>query len=323
MSRRTQTPDQLPKKVAGKGRTEIEAAQEDADVTASKALRRHPRISRVLHISRAVLHEQSVETVGLAASGATFWVVISAFPTAIAAVSLFGLVVSPDRVAADLGNLARGAPASLGSLVTEQLRRVAASDHAGLSIGLAASVLVAIWSASAGVYNLDRAIRVAYGLQPQRYLEARGRALAGAVAIVVLVGVGAIAISAAVGHSPTMVVLAAATPFVLVVITAAVAGLYRFSVGNTVRARELLPGAIASSLGVVAVLAGFGTYVAWSRHYTAVYGVFAGAVIGMIGIYLAVFVVLLGAVLNVQLASAQRVSAQVASAQVAPAPRRR
>lgn len=179
MSRRTPTPDQLPEKLAREGRQELEVAQEDAEATAGRVLRGHPRISGVLRIGRAVLHEQSVETVGLAASGATFWLVISAFPTAIAAVSLFGLVVSPDRVATDLGNLATGAPASLGSLVTEQLRRVAASDHAGLSLGLAASVLFAIWSGSAGVYNLNRAIRVAYGLPPQRYLEARGHALAG------------------------------------------------------------------------------------------------------------------------------------------------
>ena len=104
-----------------------------------------------------MLREQGVEAVGLAAAGATFWLVISAFPTAIAAVSLFGLVVSPEKVATDLGNLATGAPASLGSLVTTQLRRVAASDHARLSLGLATSLLFALWSASAGVYNLDRA----------------------------------------------------------------------------------------------------------------------------------------------------------------------
>jgi membrane protein len=308
MSGRTPTPDQLPEKLAREGRNELEVVQEDAQATTGRVLRGHPRISGVLRIVRAVLHEQSVETVGLAASGATFWLVISAFPTAIAAVSLFGLVVSPDRVATDLGNLASGAPASLGSMVTEQLRRVAASDHARLSLGLAASVLFAIWSGSAGVYNLNRAIRVAYGLPPQRYLEARGRALAGALAIVILIGVGAIAISAVVGHFPATLVLGAAVPFVLVVIAAAAAGLYRFSVGQSVRGRELLPGAMASSVGVVAVLAGFSTYVASSTHYTAVYGVFAGAVIGMVGLYLAVFVVLLGAVLNVQLASASRPS---------------
>jgi membrane protein len=308
MSGRTPTPDQLPEKLAREGRNELEVVQEDAQATTGRVLRGHPRISGVLRIVRAVLHEQSVETVGLAASGATFWLVISAFPTAIAAVSLFGLVVSPDRVATDLGNLASGAPASLGSMVTEQLRRVAASDHARLSLGLAASVLFAIWSGSAGVYNINRAIRVAYGLPPQRYLEARGRALAGALANVILIGVGAIAISAAVGHFPATLVLGAAVPFVLVVIAAAAAGLYRFSVGQSVRGRELLPGAMASSVGVVAVLAGFSTYVASSTHYTAVYGVFAGAVIGMVGLYLAVFVVLLGAVLNVQLASASRPS---------------
>src|SRR5262249_8591365 len=148
-------------------------AEEDAD----RALARHPQLSRALDLARRVMREQGEERVGLAASGAAFWLVISIFPTAIAAISIFGLVVSPQRVAADLGSLAHGAPSSLSSLVTAQLQRVAASDHAGLSTGLAVSILFAIWSASAGVYNLDRAIRLAYGLAPQSYVEARVRAL--------------------------------------------------------------------------------------------------------------------------------------------------
>jgi membrane protein len=243
--------------------------------------------------------------VGLVAAGATFWVVISAFPTAIAAVSLFGLVVSPEKVATDLANLTSGAPSSLGSLVTSQLRRVAASDHASLSLGLAASLVFALWSASAGVYNLDRAIRVAYGLTPQRYAEARGRALLGAVAVVVFLGVAALASSAAIGRSRPVLVVIVAAPVLLVAVAAGVAALYRFSVGTSMGGRALLPGAVASSVGVVAALAGFSAYVAWSKHYTAVYGVFAGAVIGMLGTYVAVYVILLGAVLNAQLGAEQ------------------
>jgi membrane protein len=285
---------------------ELEVAEKSVEASAEGALRRHPHLARVLHLGEEVVREQSAETVGLAAAGATFWLVISSFPTAIAAVSLFGLVVSPERVAADLANLASGAPASLGSQVTSQLRRVAETDHASLSLGLAASLVFALWSASAGVYNLDRAIRVAYGLAPQRYAEARARALAGAVAVVVLLGVGALAISAAVGRSRAPLVVLVAVPGLLVAVTTGVAGLYRFSVGAPVGARALLPGALASSVGVVAALAGFGAYVAWSKHYTAVYGVFAGAVIGMLGTYLAVYVVLLGAVLNARLSSAPR-----------------
>jgi membrane protein len=289
-------------KLVAEGRADLEGAEERAEATADEALQRHPHLSPFLRVGGAVLREQGVETVGLAAAGATFWLTIAAFPTAIAAVSLFGLVVSPEKVATDLGNLASGAPASLGSLVTTQLRRVAASDHARLSLGLATSLLVALWSASAGVYNLDRAIRVAYGLAPQRYAEARGRALVGAVAVVVLLGIAALAISAAVGRSRAPLVVVIAVPTLLVAVVAGIAGLYRFSIGSGVRPRALLPGAMASSVGVVGVLAGFGAYVAVSSHYTAVYGVFAGAVIGMFGTYLAVYVVLLGAVLNAQLA---------------------
>jgi membrane protein len=311
MPKRSMSPasDGEPERLVIEGRQDFEVAEQSAEATVQDALRPHPRLSRVLRILDGVAREQAAETVGLAAAGATFWLTISAAPTAIAAVSVFGLVVSPARVAADLANLASGAPASLGPLVASQLRRVAASDHARLSVGLAASVVFALWSASAGVYNLDRAIRVAYGLAPQRYAEARGRALLGAVAVVVLLGAGALAVSTAVGGSRAPIVILVGAPTLLVAVAAGVTALYRFSVGASVGPKALVPGAVASSVGVVVAVAGFGAYVDWSKHYTAVYGVFAGAVVGMFATYLAVYIVLLGAVLNAQLASTSRPNA--------------
>jgi membrane protein len=102
-------------------------------------------------------------------------------------------------------------------------------------------------------------------------------------------------------------------PVALAAITAAVAALYRFSVGAPVGARALVPGALASGIGVVLVTGGFSVYVAVSSKYTAVYGAFAGAVIGMLAIYLAVYVVLLGAVLNSQLGRTQLRAAEADS----------
>jgi membrane protein len=305
MPKRSKSPasEGEPQKLVTEGRQDFEVAEQGAEATVEEALRPHPRLSRVSRLVEEVAREQAAETVGLAAAGAAFWLTISAAPTAIAAVSVFGLVVSPEKVAADLANLANGAPASLGSLVADQLRRAAASGHESLSVGLAISVAFALWSASAGVYNLDRAIRVAYGLAPQRYAEARGRALLGAVAVVVLLGAGALSISAAVGGSRAPLVIVVAAPPLLVAVAAGVAALYRFSVGASVGAKALLPGAVASSVGVVIAVFGFGAYVAWSKHYTAVYGVFAGAIIGMLATYLAVYIILLGAVLNAQLTS--------------------
>jgi membrane protein len=235
----------------------------------------------------------------VAASGAAFWVVISALPTVVAVVSLFGLAVSPERVTADLGTLAHDAPSSLGGLLTAQLRQVTVSDHAGVSLGLAVSVFLALWTASAGVYNLYRAIRVAYGLLPQGVVEARGRALVGALAVVVMVGVTAIATSVGQARTPGLWAVVG-IPVALLAITAGVGALYRFAVGHRVGVRALLPGAVTSAVGVVLVTSGFGAYVALSTRYTAVYGALAGVVIGMLAVYLAVYVVLLGAVLNMQ-----------------------
>jgi membrane protein len=261
-------------------------------------------VAGVVVLTTGIMREQSDEQIGLAAAGAAFWLVISALPTAIAVVSLFGLAVSPERVASDLGALARNTPSSLGGLLTQQLKKVAASDHAGLSLGFAISLVLAVWSASAGVWNLDRAIRVAYGRPPQSYLEARARALLGAVVVVLILGLSAIASSIAEARASTLFGVFG-IPVGLLAVTCGVCAFYRFAIGHPVALRRLLPGAATSAIGVLVASAVFGAYVAVSTRYTAVYGAFAGVVVGMLAVYLAVYVVLLGAVLNMQLARSE------------------
>jgi membrane protein len=217
---------------------------------------------------------------------------------------LFGLAVSPERVASDLGTLASNAPSSLGGLLTQQLRKVAASDHAGLSLSFAVSFVLAVWSASAGVWNLDRAIRVAYGLPPQSYVEARARALLGALVVVIMLGLSAIATSIAEARTSTLFGIFG-IPVALLAATVGVGALYRFAIGHPVALRRLLPGAVTSAIGVLVASFAFGAYVAVSTRYTAVYGAFAGVVVVMLAVYLAVYVVLIGAVLNMQLGRSQ------------------
>jgi membrane protein len=287
--------------------SELAETEQSVERSTSVLSSRHRRSAAVIRLLRGVMREQAEEQVGLAASGAAFWLVIAAFPTAIAVVNIFGLVVSPGNVAKDLGGLARAGPSTFGSTMTAQLQRVAAADHVGLSTGLAVSLVLAIWSASGGVYNLDRAIRTAYGLRPQRYVDARGRALAGA--FITVLALGAVAfisagISGELAHVPVAVVAIVAIPVLVVFASAAIAGLYRFSIGHRVAFRAVVPGSIASAFGLTLVVAGFSTYLRFSSRYDAVYGALAGAVIAMIGAYLAVYVVLLGAVLNVQLTGA-------------------
>ncbi len=263
---------------------------------------------RLVALLRQVLQAQSSEQLGLAASGAAFWLVIAVLPAAIAAVSVYGLVVSPQRVASDLAGLANGGPQSLGGTLAQQLQKVAAADHAGLTTGLVLSVMFALWSASAGIYNLERAIRAAYGHPPEEYVRARGRALVGAVVVVVGLGMVALISTAAAivaDNLPTIVAIAVAVPLLIAVVAATITALYRYSIGRRLMLREQLPGALSASVGLAIVFGGFALYLRFSTRYTAVYGALAGTVIGMIGTYIGVYVVLLGAVLNAQLDKAR------------------
>jgi membrane protein len=263
-----------------------------------------PAQVRLVALLRGVFREQTAEQVGLAASGAAFWLVIAVLPTAIAAVSVYGLAVNPQTVATNVARLASSGPESLGATLAQQLQKVASSDHGGLTVGLIVSVVLALWSASAGVYNLERAIRAAYGFAPEEYARARVRALIGAVVVVLSVGVIALVstgVAIVANFLPLVVTVAIAVPVVVVIGAAIIATLYRYSVGHRLRLRSQLPGALTASIGLAVVVGGFSVYLHVSTRYTAVYGALAGTIIGMIGTYLAVYVVLLGAVLNAQL----------------------
>ncbi len=266
-----------------------------------------PRRARGVPLRRVaaeVAREQSAEQIGLVAAGAAFWLVIAAFPAGIAAISIFGLVVSPTEVANNLRSIANAGPQSLGSTLSTQLTHVAATSRVSLSVRLIISVILALWSVSAAVYNLQRAIRAAYGLGVEEYVVARGRAFLGGVVAVLALGLLALAsttISVGLAYLPGILLKVVGVPVLVVVIAAVAAGLYRFAIARPVPFPQLVPGALTAGIGLIALAGGFSWYLRVSTHYTAVYGALAGAVIGMIASYLAIYVLLIGAVLNAQL----------------------
>ncbi|HWC39097.1 MAG TPA: YhjD/YihY/BrkB family envelope integrity protein, partial [Acidimicrobiales bacterium] len=101
---------------------------------------------------------------------------------------------------------------------------------------------------------------------------------------------------------PAVIVGVVGIPLLLVIVALVVAGAYRFSIDDPVPLRTLAPGAAFSSVSLLLVGTGFGVYVALSPHYAAVYGAVAGVAVAMIASYLASYVILIGAVVNVQLA---------------------
>jgi uncharacterized BrkB/YihY/UPF0761 family membrane protein len=77
-------------------------------------LGRHRRPGQAATLAGAVVRQQGTHQLGLVASGAAFWLVISASPMAIAVVSLYGMIVDPQRVAGDLAELVNSGPPHSG-----------------------------------------------------------------------------------------------------------------------------------------------------------------------------------------------------------------
>jgi membrane protein len=125
----------------------------------------------------------------------------------------------------------------------------------------------------------------------------------GFVAVVALgvVGLASTTVSVVLAYVPGVLAAIVGIPLLGFFIGCVAGGLYRFSIGHSVGVRRLLPGSVASGVGLVIVAIFFSVYLRQSTHYAAVYGALAGAVIGMVGAYLAIYVLLIGAVLNAQL----------------------
>ena len=255
-------------------------------------------------VLKEVVQEQSRLRLGLSAAGAAFWLAIATLPLLVAVVSLYGLVRSQAQVAGDLAALFKAGPDTLSSLVAHQLRAISNTGRATLSIGLVVSLIVALWSASASIYNLDRAIGSAYGFSPIHYVRARTRALLGALAAVVAIGVvaGLAAwIETSLDHISRAVEVVVGVPALLLVLVGTFWSLYRFAVHLHRAGRRFLVGAVSAAFAFLLLVVGFNVYVRVAGQSKAIYGALGGVVLAMLFAYLATYIILLGALLNATL----------------------
>lgn len=266
-----------------------------------------PRAQSAADLLQRIIQAQSVERIGLTAAGIAFWFVIALFPALIAVVMVLGLVLSPTEIANTLEQLDKASPNSLGGVVLRQVEAAASSRPSALSLGFAVSLVVVLWSTSAGYYNFARGTRMAYGLPPQNYVRARGRAFVGATAGMLITAVLAVGTALLVSYAGsqsgawrTLLLVANATVGI-VLLTLALAALFRFSTGRLPQRTEYFPGAAFGAIGTVAVFIGFGIFVSYAGSYDAVYGALSSAIILMLTVYFAAYAVLIGAVLNAQL----------------------
>ena len=148
--------------------------------------------------------EAKADNVPLLAAGVAFYAFMAIFPALIAIVSIYGLFADPSTIANQLEPMTSALPDEARQVITDQVAMLTAR-RATLGLGLILSLVIALWSASAGTSNLLTAINVAYDEEEKRgFVKKRllslGLTVGAIVFMVVVLGIVAVLAAAAEGR---------------------------------------------------------------------------------------------------------------------------
>jgi membrane protein len=102
------------------------------------------------------------DNISIIAAGVAFYALLAIFPAITALVSIWGLVADPAQVQQQFAAIKDLVPADAWQLLDDQLRSVAATSERSLGWGAVFGILLALWSAGAGVRALITALNIAY-----------------------------------------------------------------------------------------------------------------------------------------------------------------
>ncbi|WP_188197710.1 YihY/virulence factor BrkB family protein [Nonomuraea sp. SYSU D8015] len=260
-----------------------------------------------LDTAKTIREEATQERLSLLAAGIAFWATVSAFPLMIGVVVVYGLIADPSQVTRQLTPLTRILPEEVADLLVTQLVAAVGVGRQDLTWGLVASASGLLWASSRAVAALMKGLNAVYGQHSHRGFVARRLvALLVTLASITVVTL-TVALVAAVPVVASLVGLQGtswAVPVVrwvsLVLLSvAALVLLYRFVPERDPSAYRIVGWGVGFALpALLAISVGLSLYVGNFGNYNETYGALAAMIVFMLWLYLASFVVLLGAEVN-------------------------
>jgi len=269
------------------------------------------------------------------AAGLTYYAVLSLFPAAIAVISLLGVVgqgqKSVDKVVEVIQPLVS---ADTLNTVQPALEHIANSQGAGL--GLVLGLLGALWSASGYVGAFGRAMNTIYEidegrpfwkLRPLTILVTLVAIVLVACVLVMLIVSGPLADSIGdvigLGSQAVTVWSIVKWPVLVLFVVLIVAMLY-YATPNVKQTqfKWVSVGAFVAILVWVVASVAFAFYVATFGNYDKVYGSLAGAVAGLLWLWITNLALLFGAELDSELERGRQLQAGIAAEQELQLPAR-
>ncbi len=251
------------------------------------------------------------DKVSIVAAGCAFYATLALFPAISMMVFLYGLVFDPVTVEPQLTHLQQLLPPSVYMLIDERVHQLVTQQHASLSLGLAISTLVTLWSSATGTKSLLAGLNLAHGLPEERgffhfQATAFGMTLCTIVAVVLAIAILVFlpAAISLIGLSDYQggLIWTCSLGLLLGVILLLLTVLYRYGPSRRPHSwLQVIPGAVLATVLWMVASTLFSLYVGRLASYDRTYGPLAAAVGVMMWLWVSVYVILLGAELNAEL----------------------
>lgn len=247
----------------------------------------------------------------LVAAGVTYYLILALFPALVAFVSLYGLFADPNLVSQHVSLLSGMLPQAGLELLRDQLNRLAERSGNALSFGFIFGILLALWSANAGVKALFDALNVAYEER-----EKRGFILLTLLTLTFTLGAMLVAFTLilAIGIAPAVLaflnleqtsealIRLLRWPVMLLIVAAATSIVYRYGPSRErAKWRWISWGGALTTLVWFAASYAFSIYLQNFASYDATYGSLGTAIAFMVWIWISTMILLLGAELNAEM----------------------
>jgi membrane protein len=289
-----------------------------ADMASEETPHKHPgydaptplRIPRRgwLEISKRVWRQVGKDNVQIVAAGVAFYFFLSLFPAIAAFLSLYGLIMSPEKAAEQVSQLEPFIPRESYQLIADFAETLTTSGNPSLGWGVALSILLSVLSANKGTNALFTGLNIAYNQKEFRPFLKRtmltfgvtlGSIVSGSLLLALVAVIPAIRKALPLPEMTDMILNLLRWPLIVLLGFAVLAFLYKVAPNrSSPQWRWVTPGSIAAVLLWLLGSAGFGWYIESFGAMSKTYGSLAAIVVLMLWFFLTAYAILLGAEIN-------------------------
>ena len=260
--------------------------------------------------------EIAQDHVSLIAAGVAFYALLAIFPGIAAMMAIAGLIVEPSFIADQINQIAAVMPQEAAQIVIDQAISIAGSREGGLGLAAVIGIILAIWSASAGMSSMMEGLNVAYDEEEKRGFVARTFVrLALTIGVIVgflLTALAMVAVPAVLHFFPLgglsdALIMLVRWPIVAAIAVVGLAIMYRYGPSrDNPEWKWVTPGAVAAVVLWLVASVAFAFYVRNFGSYNETFGSLGGVVVMLMWLWISAYIVLMGAELDSEMEAQTR-----------------